>query len=78
MKILKNNWFMLKWIYQYTPGFFFATIAEGLVWGCIHSFTSVLFIKMLFDRIESAAPFEQIVSVIGGMAVFLVLAYIFL
>ena len=77
MKILKNNWFMLKWIYQYTPGFFFATIAEGLVWGCIHSFTSVLFIKMLFDRIESAAPFEQIVSVIGGMAVFLVLAYIF-
>ena len=45
MKTLRNALFMLGRVAKYTPAFFFWTIVEGLVWGCIHSFTSVLFIK---------------------------------
>lgn len=77
MKTWKNTWFMLKWVYRCAPGFFYATIAEGLVWGCIHSFTGALFLKILFDMIETAQPFSHILILVGGMALFLSLAYIF-
>lgn len=56
MKTLRNALFMLGRVAKYTPAFFFWTIVEGLVWGCIHSFTSVLFIKSLFDMIGAGSP----------------------
>lgn len=68
---------MLKWVYRCTPGFFFATIAEGIMWGCIHSFTGALFLKLLFDMIERGSPFEHILILVGCMALFLILAYVF-
>lgn len=77
MKTWKNTWFMLKWVYRCTPGFFWATIAEGLVWGCIHSFTGALFLKLLFDMIETARPFEHILILVGCMGLFFALAYVF-
>ena len=77
MKTLKNNFFMLSRVAKYTPAFFFWTIIEGIVWGCIHSFTSVLFVKSLFDKIEAQAPFSDILSLVSIMAAFFILAYIF-
>lgn len=77
MSAWKNTWFMLKWVYRCTPGFFFATIAEGVMWGCIHSFTGALFLKLLFDMIERGSPFEHILLLVGCMALFLILAYVF-
>ncbi len=77
MKTWKNTWFMMKWVYRCSPVFFYATIAEGLVWGCIHSFTGALFLKLLFDMIEAAQPFSHILVLVGGMGLFLALAYVF-
>ena len=77
MKTLKNNIFILKCVAKYTPAFFFWTIVEGLVWGCIHSFTSVLFVKALFDKIDADSPFSDITMLVGFMAIFFILAYIF-
>lgn len=77
MKTLKNNFFMLSRVAKYTPAFFFWTIIEGIVWGCIHSFTSVLFVKSLFDKIEAQAPFSDILLLVGIMTAFFILAYIF-
>ena len=71
MKTLKNNFFMLSRVAKYTPAFFFWTIIEGIVWGCIHSFTSVLFVKSLFDKIEAQAPFSDILLLVGIMTAFL-------
>lgn len=77
MKTLKNNIFMLSCVAKYTPSFFFWTVIEGIVWGCIHSFTSVLFVKSLFDKIEANAPFSDILVLVAIMAAFFILAYIF-
>lgn len=77
MKTIKNNLFMLSCVAKYTPAFFFWTIVEGVVWGCIHSFTSVLFVKSLFDKIEANAPFSDILILVGLMALFFIFAYIF-
>lgn len=77
MKTIRNTFFMLGYVAKYTPAFFFWTIIEGLVWGCIHSFTSVLFVKELFDKIERGVQFSEILVLVGWMALFFVLAYIF-
>lgn len=77
MKTLRNTLFMLGQVAKYTPAFFFWTVVEGLVWGCIHSFTSVLFVKALFDKIGAGAPFSDILVLVGWMAAFFIAAYIF-
>ena len=77
MKTLRNALFMLGRVAKYTPAFFFWTIVEGLVWGCIHSFTSVLFIKSLFDMIGAGEPFAHVLVLVGWMAAFFILAYLF-
>lgn len=77
MKKIKTTIFMLSFAVKYVPAFLLWTVIEGIVWGCIHSFTSVIFIKALFDKIEANAPFKQILSLIFFMAFFLILAYIF-
>lgn len=77
MKKIKTTIFMLSFVVKYVPAFLLWTVIEGIVWGCIHSFTSVIFIKALFDKIEANAPFNQILSLIFFMAMFLILAYIF-
>ena len=69
--------FMIKQAVKYVPSFCLFTVAEGIVWGCIHSFTSALFIKALFDRIESGVPYYEILLLVLAMAVFLISAYIF-
>lgn len=77
MKKINNALYMLGYAARHVPGFFFWTIIEGLVWGCIHSFTSVLFVKTLFDKVENQAPFSEILTFVGVMALFLFFAYIF-
>jgi ATP-binding cassette subfamily B protein len=76
-KILKNNLFMLKYISKYTPDFLVWVVVEGIIWGLIHSVTSVIFIKVLFDSLEKNAPFPQVALIIGAMAVFSISTYIF-
>ena len=77
MKKLNNTLFMLKFAVKYVPSFCFWTIIEGIVWGCIHSFTSVVFVKILFDKIENNAPFSEILMLVSLMALFFIFAYIF-
>lgn len=75
-RILKNNFYMLHFAAKYVPSYVFWMIVEGIVWGMIHSFTSVIFVKMLFDRI-GAGSFEDSAFVIGLMAAFSLLTKFF-
>lgn len=68
-RILKNNLYMLRCAVKYAPSYLVGSIVEGVVWGMIHSFTSVIFVKMLFDRIGEGS-FEGSTLVIGLMAFF--------
>ncbi|MDF2685639.1 MAG: transporter related [Clostridia bacterium] len=76
-KLLKNNLFMLKYIVKYTPDFLFWVVIEGIIWGFIHSVTNVIFIKILFDKLEQNAPFSEIALIIAIMAAFSISTYIF-
>ena len=75
-RILKNNFYMFRFAAKYVPSYVFWMIVEGVVWGMIHSFTSVIFVKMLFDQI-GAASFKGSVFVIGLMAGFSLLTMFF-
>lgn len=77
MKTIKDTVFLLGYVKKYTPAFLFWTVVEGIVWGCIHSFSSVLFVKILFDLIGNQAPFSEILRLCGFMAAFFILVYIF-
>lgn len=68
-RILKNNLYMLRCAVKYAPSYLVGSIVEGVVWGMIHSCTSVIFVKMLFDRIGEGS-FEGSALVIGLMAFF--------
>ncbi len=76
MKTLKNNIFMLKYVLKYTPAFFIWTIVEALVWGCLSSFSSVVFVKALFDVIGGSATYYYILVYTASMAVFFICAYL--
>lgn len=69
--------FMLKQAIKYIPFFCLITVLNGIIWGFVNSFTNILFIKALFDKIENGAAYQEIILLILAMAVITVLAYIF-
>lgn len=75
-RMLKNNIYMLRFAAKYVPSYVVGMIVEGVIWGFIHAFTSVIFVKMLFDRIGTGS-FEGAAFVIGLMAAFSLLTKAF-
>ncbi len=69
-----NIWFMLRQVARYTPGYMALMIVEGVVWGIIHAASSVIFVKMLFDRLEKGGPFFEIALISAGIALFSLLS----
>ena len=76
-EIYSNIIFMLRQIAKYTPGLLYAAIIEGVVWGVIHSVTSVIYLRIIFDQIEREEPFAEILKPIGLLTVFLIVVFIF-
>ncbi|MBQ7922883.1 MAG: ABC transporter ATP-binding protein [Clostridia bacterium] len=75
-KIISNVLYMLKFAAKFTPSYIFGMVTEGVVWGIIHSCTSVIFVKMLFDSLE-VGNFRNTAGVIGLMAAFSLVTYLF-
>ena len=74
-EICSNLWFMLRQIARYTPGLLCTAIVEGIVWGVIHSITSVIYLRIIFNQIERMAPFNEILKTIGLLTVFLIVVF---
>lgn len=74
--IFKNNLIMLGKIAKYTPAYFFLMIAEGVIWGFIHSAASV-FNYNLLNAVDRGSDFAYAAKIIAIMASFYLLAYIF-
>ena len=73
-KAAANIWFMLRQVARYTPGYMALMVVEGVVWGAIHALSSVVFVKMLFDRLEKGGPFWEIALIAAGIALFSLLS----
>ncbi len=64
-----NLLYMMRYAARYVPGYFAALIARTLLNALWTVFASTLFLKMLFDAIESNADFTRIFAVVAAVAV---------
>ena len=59
VKVWKNLWFMVQYVVKYIPSYIFVTLIEGVGRGFWHIF-GVLFMKYLFDAVESGLDFATV------------------
>lgn len=76
-EIIENNLYIIKMVLKYTPTYIVGMIAESIIWGVIHSVTSVVFIKLLFEQLELGESFSHNCYLILIMLIFLLLSYLF-
>ena len=67
---------MLKKIAKYTPGYFMWMIIEGVIWGFINS-VSAYYTFTLLNTVGEGKYFSEAMKIIGLMALFYILAYMF-
>jgi ATP-binding cassette subfamily B protein len=76
LKTLKNYFYLFRYAAKYT-NFIWWSIVDGFIWAIYRSFTTVVFIKYLFDMIEKEKPFGQILPIIAAMGIYMMLIYVF-
>lgn len=74
--IIRNNIIMLGKIAKYTPEHFFLMLAIGIVGGAINSAAAV-FNYNLLNAVDEGSDFLYALKIIGAMALFYLLAYLF-
>lgn len=73
---IRNNIWLLKKVWQYTPGYVIWMVMEGVIWGINHSI-SILYTQRLFEALGDGESFDKLSKIILSYAVYLVLFYIF-
>lgn len=76
LKTLKNYFYLFKYAAKYTHFVWWCAL-DGLIWAIYRSFTTVVFIKYIFDWIEQEKPFGQILLLISAMGIYMLLIYVF-
>ena len=76
LKTLKNYFYLFKYAAKYT-NFIWWSVIDGFIWAIYRSFTTVVFIKYLFDMIEQDKAFGQIMLIIAAMGTYMMLIYVF-
>ncbi|MBQ7290338.1 MAG: ABC transporter ATP-binding protein, partial [Clostridia bacterium] len=74
--ILKNNIFLLKLAWRYTPLYVTLCVLEGVLWG-INNAVEVYYTKMLFDMLGRNEPFERVIKLILFMAAYYAVFWMF-
>lgn len=75
--IFSNIIYVLGILRQYTPEYLFFIIFEGIMQGIMHAVTSVIFVKVLFDQLESGVSYKNILYTIGIMALFYIVMQLY-
>ena len=75
-RVMRNNFWLLKLIWKYTPGYIVWMLFEGIIWGVHHSI-GIIYVQKLFDALGEHAEFASVASVIFVYAVYLLVFYIF-
>ena len=73
---IRNNIWLLKKVWQYTPGYVIWMVMEGVIWGINHSI-SIIYTQRLFEALGDGESFEELFRIILSYAVYLVFFYIF-
>ena len=75
-KVMRNNFWLLKRIWQYTPGYIIWMVIEGILWGIYHA-VEIIYTKELFDALGSNAGFESVALVILSYGIYVLLFLLF-
>ncbi len=59
VRVVKNLWFMLQFVFKYTPSYAVITVVEALGRGASHVI-GILFTKYIFDAIEAGTDFGEV------------------
>ncbi len=75
-KVMRNNFWLLKRIWRYTPGYVVWMVVEGIVWGFYHAI-EIIYTKELFDALGRHASFERVALIILIFGVYALLFWLF-
>lgn len=74
--VLSNNWYMLRQVAKYSPGYLWMQLGEYLVGGLVEAVTAV-YTKMLFDALDSRKSVTQTMWIVIMMIIFLIFTYLY-
>lgn len=74
--VLKNNLWMMGFVWKYTPGYVIWMILEGIIWGINNSIV-IIYTKILLDALGDGVTFSEAAGVVLAYAVYLLLFYVF-
>ena len=74
--VLKNNLWMMGFVWKYTPGYVIWMILEGIIWGINNSIV-IIYTKILLDSLGDGVTFSEAAGVVLAYAVYLLLFYVF-
>ena len=74
--ILRNNIFLLKLAWKYTPLYVTLCVLEGVLWG-VNNAVDVYYTKILFDMLGRNEPFEKVIKIIIFMAAYYAVFWLF-
>ncbi len=75
-RVLVNNFWLLKRIWKYTPGYVIWMVVEGVAWGVNHSI-NIVYVEKLFDALGEQAGFKNVALVIIAYAAYTLLFQVF-
>lgn len=74
--VMKNNFWMLRQIWKYTPGYIFGMVSEGVAWGMHHAI-GIIYLQILLDALGEGASMHVIIRIITYFLIYNILFYIF-
>lgn len=74
--VLKNNLWMMGFVWKYTPGYVIWMLLEGVIWG-INNSMGIIYTKNLLDALGDGVAFREAAGVVLAYAVYLLLFYVF-
>lgn len=74
--VLKNNLWMMGFVWKYTPGYVVWMVLEGIIWG-VNNSVGIIYLKNLLDALGDGVVFRQAAGVVLAYAVYLLLFYVF-
>ena len=77
MKSIINNWRLFKYALRFTPLFVLLTVIDNIFLGFLNSYVTVIFLKSLFDQIETGTEFSKLMYLTAFLLLFFVVGYIF-
>lgn len=74
--VMKNNFWMLRQVWKYTPGYLFGMVSEGVAWGMHHAI-GIIYLQILLDALGEGASMHAVVRIITCFLIYNILFYIF-